>query len=188
MKYQRNCAHSFESELSKTQPKGAKNETKNENEKCIIPLGKVKISFGKSLKYTCLIASVADILFFGTHWKTIDFFLQLFNFKFIKMLPYALWMLCYAMILVLCYIWYAVKTCGFYLLIISLRSSRSFPSDDSFRAEGAKNKNKTNWWRGEEFIIIIIIVTIIAVIIAPSPRNLSFTSRARLKKKRLLCR
>ena len=36
-----------------------------------IPLGKVQTSFGKSLKYTCLMASVADILFFGTHYRTI---------------------------------------------------------------------------------------------------------------------
>lgn len=41
------------------------NKTKN-----IIPLGKVSTSFGKLLKYACLIASVADILFLGTHYRT----------------------------------------------------------------------------------------------------------------------
>lgn len=35
-----------------------------------LPFGKVNNSLGKSLKYTWLIASEADILFFGTHWKT----------------------------------------------------------------------------------------------------------------------
>lgn len=35
--------------------------------RCAVPFGSVKTSFGKSLKYTCLIASMAEILFFGTH-------------------------------------------------------------------------------------------------------------------------
>ena len=41
------------------------NKTKN-----VIPFGKVSTSFGKLLKYACLIASVADILFLGTHYRT----------------------------------------------------------------------------------------------------------------------
>ena len=44
-----------------------------------LPFGKVNNSFGKSLKYTWLIASEADILFFGTHWKTTNKNQRIFN-------------------------------------------------------------------------------------------------------------
>ena len=36
----------------------------------LIPLGKLNTSFGKLLKYACLMASVADILFLGMHYRT----------------------------------------------------------------------------------------------------------------------
>ena len=54
----------------------------------------------------------------------------------------------------LCYICYAMKACGFYLLIISLRSSRSFPSDDSLRGEGAKKEKHKLVERGGGFPLL----------------------------------